>query len=173
MEIHFINWDTEPDVKVWENSNDSKIENAWKYILWEKLYNMLDGNESDYLTYLTARVKKLWWWKFDELTVKDDLLEVKPNYNLQNSERLPEQTVGTVNYWIWILRQFIENTRRLFPPVVRSMNDIMKEMFARDGMPQEIAEMMIAEKLQKKKIWKQLLINLLISWPVSGERIEA
>ena len=26
-----------------------------------------------------------------------------------------------------------ENTRRLFPPVVRSMNDIMKEMFARDG----------------------------------------
>ena len=25
-----------------------------------------------------------------------------------------------------------ENTRRLFPPVVRSMNDIMKEMFARD-----------------------------------------
>ena len=29
-----------------------------------------------------------------------------------------------------------ENTRRLFPPVVRSMNDIMREMFARDGMPQ-------------------------------------
>ena len=40
-----------------------------------------------------------------------------------------------------------ENTRRLFPPVVRSMNDIMKEMFARDGMPQEIADMMIAELL--------------------------
>ena len=38
-----------------------------------------------------------------------------------------------------------ENTRRLFPPVIRSMNDIMKELFARDGMPQEIAEMMIAE----------------------------
>ena len=34
-----------------------------------------------------------------------------------------------------------ENTRRLFPPVVRSMNDIMREMFARDGMPQEIADM--------------------------------
>ena len=31
-----------------------------------------------------------------------------------------------------------ENTRRLFPPVVRSMNDIMREMFARDGMPQEM-----------------------------------
>ncbi len=30
-----------------------------------------------------------------------------------------------------------ENTRRLFPPVVRSMNDIMREMFARDGMPQD------------------------------------
>ena len=111
MEINFINWDTEPDVKVRENSSDPKKENAWKLILWEGLYNLLDANEDDYLTYLTARVRKLRWWKFDELTVKDDLLEVKPNYNLQNSERLPEQTVGTINYWIWILREFIENHR--------------------------------------------------------------
>ena len=46
-----------------------------------------------------------------------------------------------------------ENTRRLFPPVVRSMNDIMKEMFARDGMPQEIAEMMIAEIPPEQTMW--------------------
>lgn len=36
-----------------------------------------------------------------------------------------------------------ENTRRLFPPVVKSMNEVMCEMFMKDGMPQEIAEMMI------------------------------
>lgn len=46
-----------------------------------------------------------------------------------------------------------ENTRRLFPPVVRSMNDIMREMFARDGMPQEIAEMMIAEIPPEQTMW--------------------
>lgn len=36
-----------------------------------------------------------------------------------------------------------ENTRRIFPPVVKSMNEVMCEMFMKDGMPQEIAEMMI------------------------------
>ena len=46
-----------------------------------------------------------------------------------------------------------ENTRRLFPPVVRSMNDIMREMFARDGMPQEIADMMIAEIPPEQTMW--------------------
>ena len=46
-----------------------------------------------------------------------------------------------------------ENTRRIFPPVVRSMNDIMREMFARDGMPQEIADMMIAEIPPEQTMW--------------------
>ena len=36
-----------------------------------------------------------------------------------------------------------ENTRRINPPVVKSMNDIMKEMFLKDGMPPEMADMMI------------------------------
>lgn len=39
----------------------------------------------------------------------------------------------------------VENTKRIFPPTVRSMNDIMREIFAKDGMPQEVIEMMIAE----------------------------
>ena len=33
------------------------------------------------------------------------------------------------------------------------MNDIMKEMFARDGMPQEIADMMIAEIPPEQTMW--------------------
>lgn len=46
-----------------------------------------------------------------------------------------------------------ENTRNIFPPRVRSMNDIMKEMFAKDGMPPEIAEMMIGEMPPEQTMW--------------------
>ena len=38
-----------------------------------------------------------------------------------------------------------ENTRRILPPVIKDMNSIMREMFIKDGMPEEIAEMMIGE----------------------------
>lgn len=39
----------------------------------------------------------------------------------------------------------IENTKRLLPPVTKNMNEVIKEMFAADGMPEEIAEMMVEE----------------------------
>ena len=39
----------------------------------------------------------------------------------------------------------VENTKRLFPPVTKSMNEVIKGMFVADGMPEEIAEMMIGE----------------------------
>ncbi len=38
-----------------------------------------------------------------------------------------------------------ENTKRIFPPVVKDVNSIMREMFIKDGLPEEIAEMMIGE----------------------------
>lgn len=38
-----------------------------------------------------------------------------------------------------------ENTRRILPPVIKDMNSIMREIFIKDGMPEEIAEMMIGE----------------------------
>lgn len=37
------------------------------------------------------------------------------------------------------------NTKRILPPVVRSMPDVMREIFEKDGMPQEIADMMVRE----------------------------
>ncbi len=46
-----------------------------------------------------------------------------------------------------------ENTRNIFPPRVRSMNEIMREMFERDGMPPEIAEMMIGEMPPNETMW--------------------
>lgn len=39
----------------------------------------------------------------------------------------------------------VENTIRLFPPTVKSMNDVIRDMFIKDGMPDEIADMMIGE----------------------------
>lgn len=38
-----------------------------------------------------------------------------------------------------------ENTKRLLPPSVRSMNEVIREIFMKDGMPPEIADMMIGE----------------------------
>ena len=46
-----------------------------------------------------------------------------------------------------------ENTRRILPPCVKAMNDIICEMFMKDGMPQEIAELMIGEMPADKTMW--------------------
>lgn len=47
----------------------------------------------------------------------------------------------------------VENTRRIFPPVVKSMNDVMKEMMMSDGMPPEIADMVIEEMPADRTMW--------------------
>lgn len=39
----------------------------------------------------------------------------------------------------------VENTVVLFPATVKSMNDVIRDMFVKDGMPGEIADMMIGE----------------------------
>ena len=45
------------------------------------------------------------------------------------------------------------NTLRILPPRIRNMNDVMKEMFLSDGMPEEIAEMMIREVPPEQTLW--------------------
>lgn len=47
----------------------------------------------------------------------------------------------------------VENTRRIFPPTVKSMNDVICEMFISDGMPAEVADMMIGEMPEDKMMW--------------------
>ena len=46
-----------------------------------------------------------------------------------------------------------ENTRRIFPPTVKSMNDVMRDMFLKDGMPPEMADMMIGEIPPEQTMW--------------------
>ena len=47
----------------------------------------------------------------------------------------------------------VENTRRIFPPCVKSMNEVICEMFVKDGMPREVAEMMIGEMPADKRMY--------------------
>jgi len=44
-----------------------------------------------------------------------------------------------------LFKHAVENTRNIFPPTVRSMNDVMKEIFMADGMPIESVEMILGE----------------------------
>ena len=47
----------------------------------------------------------------------------------------------------------VENTRRIFPPMVKSMNDVMRDMMMSDGMPAEIADMMLEEMPADRTMW--------------------
>lgn len=39
-----------------------------------------------------------------------------------------------------------ENTRRIFPPVIRSMNQVMMEIMCAEGMPEEMVDLMMDER---------------------------
>ncbi len=47
----------------------------------------------------------------------------------------------------------VENTRRILPPTVKSMNDVMREMFLKDGMPMEMLDMMLGDMPKDKQMW--------------------
>lgn len=46
-----------------------------------------------------------------------------------------------------------ENTKRLLPPQVRSMNDVIVDMFVKDGMPKEMVEMFVEEMPQDRLMY--------------------
>lgn len=46
-----------------------------------------------------------------------------------------------------------ENTRRILPPTVKSMNEVMREMFIADGMPPSMADLMIGEMEPEQTMW--------------------
>ena len=46
-----------------------------------------------------------------------------------------------------------ENTRRILPPTVKSMNEVMREMCIADGMPPSMADLMIGEMEPEQTMW--------------------
>lgn len=52
-----------------------------------------------------------------------------------------------------LFRAAAENTRRILPPVVQSMNEVMRDMFVADGMPKELADLMVGEQEPEMTMW--------------------
>lgn len=47
----------------------------------------------------------------------------------------------------------VENTKRIFPPCVKSMQDVVRELFTKGGMPSEIIDRMIEEMSAEQTMW--------------------
>jgi hypothetical protein len=47
----------------------------------------------------------------------------------------------------------VENTRRIFPPTVKSMNDVIRNIFQKEGMPAELVDMMVGEMPVEQAMW--------------------
>lgn len=73
-----------------------------------------------------------WVIKVDEAGVKSTVVR----NNLAEQLGLTEEQ---------LFKLAVENTRRIFPPTVKNMSEVIRDMFMKDGMPLEIAEMMIGE----------------------------
>lgn len=46
-----------------------------------------------------------------------------------------------------------ENTRKLLPPVVKTITEVMREIFSKDGMPEEMIDMMVEEMPKEQTMW--------------------
>ncbi len=52
-----------------------------------------------------------------------------------------------------LFKAAVENTRRIMPPVVQSMNEVMRDIFVADGMPKELADLMVGEQEPEMTMW--------------------
>ena len=52
-----------------------------------------------------------------------------------------------------LFRAAAENTRRILPPVVKSMNEAIMDMLMADGMPKELAEQRTGEQEPEQTMW--------------------
>ena len=46
-----------------------------------------------------------------------------------------------------------KNTRRILPPVVKTMNEVLRELLMADGMPPHMADLMTGEMLPERTMW--------------------
>jgi len=47
----------------------------------------------------------------------------------------------------------VENTKQIFPPTVKSMNEVIRDMFAKDGMPEDMVDMMFGEMTDDRAMY--------------------
>lgn len=66
------------------------------------------------------------------------------NHNLAESLGMGEEQ---------LFKAAAENTRRILPPVVQSMNEVIRDLFMADGMPKELADLMVGEQEPERTMW--------------------
>ncbi len=52
-----------------------------------------------------------------------------------------------------LFRAAMVNTRRILPPTVKSMNEVIRDMLLADGLPPGVADLMVGETQPKETLW--------------------
>ena len=125
FEINFISRDYEKSVKLWEHWN----EELWSslFSLFTEKYGQVDDYDhplvrtnwevcnsfkSEYKKYLEKRIP-VKWSEIDELASRENLIWMdfvrKPD--LSEWEKLSAEKISSINYWIYLLKTFIQNHR--------------------------------------------------------------
>ena len=96
-EIHFINKNTEEDVKLWENAS----------ILWPQMTQTLHSLKKEYIDYVNKRVTEKWpRLKENSHKHKIDIVESG------NNDTLNEQEKDQILRWIDFLKTYIANLKK-------------------------------------------------------------
>ena len=124
FEINFISKDYERSAKLREN---------WNRELWSTLYSLFTTNygqvdgydypiaesqrqprsfKSEYKKYLEKRISAK-WNEIDEIASRENLIwmDYPRNPDLREEEKLSSEKIGSINYWIYLLKTFIQNHR--------------------------------------------------------------
>lgn len=136
LEVHFIDKNSEHD-RILINDNNMS----------DKLFKVLDKNESNLVAYMTGRLK-LKWNAFDHLTQKDSVIS---NEN-HTWEVLSERQKTDLMYWLWLLWSLIDELAE-------------NEGNSRDDDDREFATMKKYIRDAKNDLWN---LDKIRKWDVEG-----
>ena len=122
MEVKLVNWNTEKDIKVWDENGIwtyNGVDASWKPVKstvsldknWtHDIYKILDKHEDEYKQFLVKRLKQK-WDVFKWLTKHNDIFA----WNWSKLEKwdvlLDDKWKATIKQGLWMLEEFIEKLR--------------------------------------------------------------
>ena len=126
FEINFISRDYEKSVKLWERwnkelgstlyslfvENNSGQVDDYDHPLIRSQRQVSSSFQSEYKKYLEKRIPAK-WNEVDELASRENLIwmDYIRNSNLTEKEKLSPEKLSSINYWIYLLKTFIQNHR--------------------------------------------------------------
>lgn len=155
-------------------SNDSEIEEVLSYIADQYIAASVDNQEfgdiaHDFLDF--EKMKNKLVVQLVNTDYNGELLESTPHKEIMDMSLIYKVVAGqhpgavaTIRVDNSHLRQWgvtvdelnevaIENTYRLFPPKVQSMNEVMKAMLAKEEMPEEMMQILLADIPEDRCMW--------------------